>query len=200
MKVTNIKKLLIKFIGGGLINFPTRFLRWIKIDGDGIGDSTSTEVYIKFKAENFGLRDNDNVPDTVDRTKGYTLDEIFDISGNVLEGFIKAQEDTRDNLISDGYDKYAIGLLMGDYNYSYNELTNGLFNYCSYESGNIGSRDGSYPVISLGFIKYLGNGEFGAKTIMNIKGSNIYSHSAIVPAITFEKNDEDGKWYIINAS
>lgn len=38
MKYTNIKKLLIKFMGGGLINFPTRFLRWIKIDGDSEGD------------------------------------------------------------------------------------------------------------------------------------------------------------------
>lgn len=38
MKYTNIKKLLIKFMGGGLINFPTRFLRWVKIDGDAEGD------------------------------------------------------------------------------------------------------------------------------------------------------------------
>ena len=38
MKYINIKKLLIKFMGGGLINFPTRFLKWIKIDGDAEGD------------------------------------------------------------------------------------------------------------------------------------------------------------------
>lgn len=38
MKYTNIKKLLIKFMGGGLINFPTRFLKWIKIDGNAEGD------------------------------------------------------------------------------------------------------------------------------------------------------------------
>ena len=37
MKYINIKKLLIKFMGGGLINFPTRFLKWIKIDGDAEG-------------------------------------------------------------------------------------------------------------------------------------------------------------------
>lgn len=40
MKYTNIKKLLIKFMGGGLINFPTRFLRWVKIDGDLEGDDS----------------------------------------------------------------------------------------------------------------------------------------------------------------
>ena len=34
MKFTNVKQLIIKFMGGGLINFPTRFLRWVKITGD----------------------------------------------------------------------------------------------------------------------------------------------------------------------
>lgn len=34
MKFTNVKQLIIKFMGGGLINFPTRFLRWVKINGD----------------------------------------------------------------------------------------------------------------------------------------------------------------------
>lgn len=38
MKFTNVKQLIIKFMGGGLINFPTRFLRWVKIDGDAEGD------------------------------------------------------------------------------------------------------------------------------------------------------------------
>lgn len=49
MKYINIKKLLIKFIGGGLINFPTRFLRWIKIDGDleedDSGDDSNSNVF-----------------------------------------------------------------------------------------------------------------------------------------------------------
>ena len=43
MKYTNIKKLLIKFMGGGLINFPTRFLRWVKIDGDADSDGGSDD-------------------------------------------------------------------------------------------------------------------------------------------------------------
>ena len=34
MKFTNVKQLIIKFMGGGLINFTTRFLRWVKINGD----------------------------------------------------------------------------------------------------------------------------------------------------------------------
>lgn len=43
MKYTNIKKLLIKFMGGELINFPTRFLRWIKIDGDSEDDGSGED-------------------------------------------------------------------------------------------------------------------------------------------------------------
>lgn len=54
MKFTNVKQLIIKFMGGGLINFPTRFLRWVKINGDsddsddgggGDGDTTPTMIF-----------------------------------------------------------------------------------------------------------------------------------------------------------
>lgn len=42
MKFTNVKQLIIKFMGGGgLINFPTRFLRWVKINGDTDGSDDS---------------------------------------------------------------------------------------------------------------------------------------------------------------
>lgn len=48
MKFTNVKQLIIKFMGGGIINFPTRFLRWVKINGDNnsndSGDEDSTEI------------------------------------------------------------------------------------------------------------------------------------------------------------
>ena len=32
MKIEHISKLILKFIGGGIVNFPTRFLKWIKIE------------------------------------------------------------------------------------------------------------------------------------------------------------------------
>lgn len=60
MKFTNIKQLIIKFMGGGIINFPTRFLRWVKIEGDtdgsddGGGDSEGGQVeMLKFKNRKF---------------------------------------------------------------------------------------------------------------------------------------------------
>ena len=34
MKMVNIKELIIKFFGEGIIRFPTRFLHWIKVTGD----------------------------------------------------------------------------------------------------------------------------------------------------------------------
>lgn len=212
MKYTNIKKLLIKFMGGGLINFPTRFLRWIKIDGDsdgsdgggddsGGGDSTPTEVYIKFKAENFGIRDADYVPDTVDRSKGYSLDEIFDTSGSVLEGFIKCQEDARDALVSSGYDLQVLAYYFDCYNYYNGNPEDGpSFNslgYFSSESGNIGSQSGSYPKINTAFIKY--DDGYTAKTFIKVEGTNLNGYSWTPPMIVFGKNDEDGLWYIVYA-
>ena len=48
MKFTNVKQLIIKFMGGGIINFPTRFLRWVKINGDSDdsdGGGSSSDVF-----------------------------------------------------------------------------------------------------------------------------------------------------------
>lgn len=208
-EIYKYKEIINKIHGGGLINFPTRFLRWIKIDGDaegddgggsgggdGGGDSTPTETYIKFRADDFGIRNQDNVPDTVDRNKGYTLDEIFDISGNVLEEFIKAQEDTRDALVSNGYSLGSLEQLIGIYYPDEPQFP--LFNYCSYESGEIGRLDGSYPLITIGLLKWENN-QYTTKTFIEIEGTNLKSYTWTPPAIVFEKNDEDGKWYIVYA-
>lgn len=50
MKFTNVKQLIIKFMGGGLINFPTRFLRWVKINGDtdDSDDGGGSDSYVFF--------------------------------------------------------------------------------------------------------------------------------------------------------
>lgn len=90
MKYTNIKKLLIKFMGGGLINFPTRFLRWIKIDGDAEGDdgggesSDSESLLMSLISNNYPKptlflykRDeNDNNP--IDVTN-YKIDDLINL-------------------------------------------------------------------------------------------------------------------------
>lgn len=56
MKVTNIKKLWIKFIGGGLIKFPHENLREVEIEGDGLdgGGGGQEEVdVVKQYIDNF---------------------------------------------------------------------------------------------------------------------------------------------------
>lgn len=73
MKFTNIKQLIIKFMGGGIINFPTRFLRWVKIEGDtdgsddGGGDEPTPEPQplnflsnFPFPSKLIGVVDNTN--------------------------------------------------------------------------------------------------------------------------------------------
>lgn len=42
MKFTNLSKLLIKFIGGGLVNFPTRYLKEVEVEAEG-GESDGGE-------------------------------------------------------------------------------------------------------------------------------------------------------------
>ena len=46
MKIQNPIKLIIKFFGGGLINFPTRHIRWIKVEPDNGGDIPSGDTTI----------------------------------------------------------------------------------------------------------------------------------------------------------
>lgn len=46
MKIEHISKLILKFIGGGIVNFPTRFLKWIKVescDCNGGGDDSGDD-------------------------------------------------------------------------------------------------------------------------------------------------------------
>lgn len=54
MKLTNLSKLLIKFIGGGLVNFPTRYLKEVEVEAeggenDGGGSENDDELLLKTK-------------------------------------------------------------------------------------------------------------------------------------------------------
>ena len=56
MKIQNPIKLIIKFFGGGLINFPTRHIRWIKVEpvngGDIPSGDTTIDDVVKFIHDN----------------------------------------------------------------------------------------------------------------------------------------------------
>ena len=169
--------------------------------GDG-GDSTPTEFYIKFKAENFGVRDDTNVPDTVDRDKGYRLDEILDMSDNTVENFISGVENNIENYSADSY--YA-GSYFGrwypvtEYG-DFNDPDSRIFNYFSIESGEYSEySDGTCcPVISMAFIKENGIQAIQS-TLLFINGTNLTGKSWTPPRMAFEKNKDDGLWYIVYA-
>lgn len=95
MKFTNVKQLIIKFMGGGLINFPTRFLRWVKINGDidgsddggGSDDDSENNGYIFFgpaaiQPEKYTIVDeNDELTDDIKYVKDLDynlLNEYFE--------------------------------------------------------------------------------------------------------------------------
>ena len=81
MKIEHITKLILKFIGGGTIKFPTCFLKWIIVepcDGDG-GDTPGSMSLDDFKNFNISVPDNmywvnRNIGDIVQ------LDEILNVS------------------------------------------------------------------------------------------------------------------------
>lgn len=95
MKFTNVKQLIIKFMGGGLINFPTRFLRWVKINGDidgddgggdsgGGGDSESSNIFfspLAIQPTHIGVETDDDTISIIE-IKDFTIPG--DITGGML--------------------------------------------------------------------------------------------------------------------
>ena len=109
MKFTNIKQLIIKFMGGGIINFPTRFLRWVKIEGnidgsddggDGGGGSGGDDEIV----DAFSLFPNPPLK-LIGYIDNSSWDAIDDNNNNITTDIIK-KEDLYDyfaNLPNDSY-------------------------------------------------------------------------------------------------
>ena len=188
MKFINIKQLIIKFMGGGIINFPTRFLRWVKIEGDtdgsddGGGDSggggDDTPFVIRFKTENFPLDDTNVLTNAVDRNKGYTLDEIFEMSDNTFQNLIDLWK-ANANVISD---------------ISYADWWNDLKIPLDYQ-GPLGDYPRQYPYINIHKLF-----DSVSRTYLNEPRLDICSEdgpggSGAGVQIYF-KEGQDGKWYM----
>ena len=109
MKFTNVKQLIIKFMGGGLINFPTRFLRWVKINGDtdgsdgGGGDDSGNNGYMFFgpaaiQPEKYvTLNEDDELTDDVKYVKDldYNLLNEYFVDGIDVVFFYTKEELTK---------------------------------------------------------------------------------------------------------
>ena len=102
MKFTNVKQLIIKFMGGGLINFPTRFLRWVKINGDTEDDGDSDDgggsegsLDINTILDNISIKDDlltklQAIDYTNQGDEGVLTDLTFDDVFNDYNDFIKS--------------------------------------------------------------------------------------------------------------
>lgn len=63
MKFTNISKFIIKFMGGGKINFPFNYLKEVEINGDNDGESGGSENSGGFDLDTF----KQNIVDTYNK-------------------------------------------------------------------------------------------------------------------------------------
>lgn len=93
MKLTNLSKLLIKFIGGGLVNFPTRYLKEVEVEAeggenDGGGSGNNDKLLLKTKqliadyaSKNFRGGTHEYVADDVELPDFYIY---FDSNDKIL--------------------------------------------------------------------------------------------------------------------
>lgn len=132
MKFTNVKQLIIKFMGGGLINFPTRFLRWVKINGDSDGsDGGSSDTDINQELEFLN-----QITDLIYQTNKFAFDAdseqhscipISDYNESWAEGtIILGNKETADYVIRVNDENkenfYTVFLTEEEYNYLVNTV------------------------------------------------------------------------------
>jgi hypothetical protein len=173
--------------------------------GDGGGGDEPTEFVLRFKSENFGYDSENNAhanfPDGVDTSKGYTLDEIFEMSDNTLEKYISIREANAETYLEisngGGSDEDEFG---GMYIYDNQYSTNPNFKpfYHCLDVPIWRPSDDSYARINLGFIKS-GSNNTVRNAYIQIQGTNYKGYSMSVMNLIFEKNYEDNKWYVVVA-
>lgn len=122
MKFTNLSKLLIKFIGGGLVNFPTRYLKEVEVeaeggenDGGGSGNnddeliSNTKKIYASYVNGHSGeetplyTEDNVELPDKyicVDQT-AKEIYEVGSYCGLASPLYLKNRSLNDNNIIAD---------------------------------------------------------------------------------------------------
>ncbi len=183
MKFTNIKKLIIKFMGGGIINFPTKFLRWVKIEGDiddsddGGGSGGGEVEMIRINKEAFPVNDQDILLNTVDKQKGYTLEEIFDKGADVVQMLV---------------DLFKANAPITS---PVNEWLNNISMSLGYE-GEWGVKDWGKPEFpELQITRVYENGQYyNNKPSLNLSST---SPGGSAPSIQiYFKEGADGKWYM----
>ena len=151
MKIEHINKLILKFIGGGIVNFPTRFLKWIKVEscgcnggggddggsddeGDDSGDSQDCITLEDFTTFYISVIEDDYVGNR-EADETLQLSDFFETSNiNILKGLLTLGtigESTPDSSIYFTEHKVDLDNAEGWYSHSITIYPNGG------ESGNI---------------------------------------------------------------
>ena len=138
MKFTNLSKLLIKFIGGGLVNFPTRYLKEVEVEAeggesDGGGSGNNDELLLKTKqiiadyaTDLFGNQETPYTTDNVELPDAYiyfdgnnnilydgSLELIGCSSGYITPVYLNSRNIPKNSVIIDSHLQYAKSSLIG---------------------------------------------------------------------------------------
>lgn len=106
MKIEHITKLILKFIGGGIVNFPTRFLKWIKVEScncDGGGDGGDSQDGVTLEDfNNFYITViNDNYVDTYNDDDTLQLSDLFEVPDiNIFKGLLNLAKNAPESIES----------------------------------------------------------------------------------------------------
>lgn len=148
MKFTNIKQLIIKFMGGGLINFPTRFLRWVKINGDtddsddGGSDGGGGSVDINTILDNISIKDdlltklqaidytNQDPDDGV--LTNLTFDDVFNDYDNFIKSLLYREQSPVINRILFSLNDISIPLVVENPGIINLEISDESYSYIVY--------------------------------------------------------------------
>ena len=172
-------------MGGGLINFPTRFLRWIKIDGDaegddggggGGGDSESADIFfspLRIQPTHIGVEIDDNTFSIIE-AKDFTLSSDNSSGGILIY--------SKDDLINIGINENNLNNLEI---VSIDELLEDTGGVKGYAGQNVNTTlDENYIIMTIDY----GNKECGMGRIMQVDnsipviyrlGDNLYTFNII---------------------
>lgn len=145
MKFTNISKFIIKFMGGGKINFPFNYLKEVEINGDndgGSGETMDFKTYCDAAIKNYLIDSNIPIEDVVmpDIYVQFSLSNEVIEDGDYLKPYLYIAPLYKDTLVINESKKYING-------------QSGI-GYITLGSGNSVEKDTSIPVENYCIIKH----------------------------------------------
>jgi len=176
---------------------------WIPVSGgnsDGgdtpSPDPTPAEFYIKFRIHDFGLDQRGNIADSY-KTRGYDLDELFDMSDDTLPKLIEYAMKMQALQLEQYEDRDGIET---DVNYNYCDINLDLFESGLW--GEFSSEDfscGNHPRVQI-MSSYSDNVTGKAVFLPKLVISNSQASYGDIPGVSaiYLEMKEDGKYWIVS--